>query len=146
MEAYGRNVFYYETDKMNYVHNSNYLRIFEEARIDHMLKSGIPYPMVEKSGILIPQVDAYVRYITPLRYGDAFICKVKVEEFSGVKIKYSYSMFRDPDMTAVANGWTEHCFLSEQTERPVSLKRNFPEIYEGFMLGLNESQAPSDQE
>ena len=33
---YTRRVFYYETDKMAIVHNSNYLRIFEEARLDYM--------------------------------------------------------------------------------------------------------------
>ncbi len=31
MEPYTRTIYYYETDRMSIVHNSNYLRLFEEV-------------------------------------------------------------------------------------------------------------------
>ena len=40
MEAYKRKVHYYETDQMGIVHHSNYIRWFEEARIDFLEKIG----------------------------------------------------------------------------------------------------------
>ena len=33
VKAYERSPFYYETDRMNVIHHSNYIRWFEEARI-----------------------------------------------------------------------------------------------------------------
>ena len=34
LKPYSRRVYYYETDKMGIVHHSNYIRWFEEARVD----------------------------------------------------------------------------------------------------------------
>ena len=36
---YERRINYYETDKMGIVHHSNYIRFFEEARLDMMKKT-----------------------------------------------------------------------------------------------------------
>ena len=47
---YTRRVFYYETDKMAIVHNSNYLRIFEEARLDYMKDRKGGYTRILKMG------------------------------------------------------------------------------------------------
>lgn len=80
MEKYYRQVFYYETDKMAIVHNANYLRIFEEARLFFMERIGVPYPQIEEAGILIPQVEAYVRYHQTLKYGDEFYVAVSLSE------------------------------------------------------------------
>ena len=94
MEKYCRQVFYYETDKMAIVHNANYLRIFEEARLYYMEQIGVPYPEIEKAGILVPQVEAYVRYRQMLKYGDEFYVEVKLSEFNGARMTYQYKIYR----------------------------------------------------
>ena len=43
MEPYIHKVQYYETDQMAFVHHSNYIRWFEEARIHYMEQIGAPY-------------------------------------------------------------------------------------------------------
>ena len=50
---YTHRVQYYETDQMGIVHHSNYIRWFEEARIDWMRHCGISYREMEKQGIRI---------------------------------------------------------------------------------------------
>ena len=40
---YARPVYYYEADRMDGVHHSNYIRWFEEARIQFMRQLGFPY-------------------------------------------------------------------------------------------------------
>ena len=47
---YTHRVQYYETDQMGIVHHSNYIRWFEEARIDWMRHCGISYREMEKTG------------------------------------------------------------------------------------------------
>ena len=50
---YERRINYYETDKMGIVHHSNYIRFFEEARLDMMKKVGLDYFTMEEAGIII---------------------------------------------------------------------------------------------
>ena len=40
---YDRSINYYETDQMGIVHHSNYIRYFEEARLDMMEQVGLSY-------------------------------------------------------------------------------------------------------
>ena len=39
---------YYETDQMGIIHHSNYIRWFEEARMDMMEQMGMGYAEMEK--------------------------------------------------------------------------------------------------
>ena len=138
MKRYSRQVFYYETDKMAIVHNANYLRIFEEARLSFIEQVGIPYKMIEDAGILIPVVDAYVRYHQPLKYGDGFYVDVKLNVFNGIRMVFEYEIHRKGDDELITTGHTSHCFIDENTRRPLSLKRRMPEAYE-FIKGAEEN-------
>ena len=129
MEKYCRQVFYYETDKMAIVHNANYLRIFEEARLYFMEKIGAPYPVIEEAGVLIPQVDAYVRYHQTLKYGDEFYVEVRLAEFNGARMKYQYEIHRVSDSELTASGFTSHCFVDEVRRMPLNMKKHMPEMY-----------------
>ena len=43
MMAYEHKTQYYETDQMGIIHHSNYIRWFEEARVDFMDRCGFSY-------------------------------------------------------------------------------------------------------
>ena len=130
MERYCRQIFYYETDKMAIVHNANYLRIFEEARLYYMEQIGVPYPEIEEAGILIPQVEAYVRYHQTLKYGDELCVNVKLTDFNGARMSYAYEIHRGSDDLLIAEGHTSHCFVDETSRIPLNLKKRLPEAYE----------------
>lgn len=141
MERYERPVYYYETDKMAIVHNANYLRIFEEARLDFMRKSGIPYTQIEESGILIPQVEAHVRYHQPLSYGDIFCVKVTLTQFSGIVMSYQYEIRRKADEALIAEGRTMHCFVDEANRFPLNLKKRLPQAYEIMTAQVSKAES-----
>ena len=101
-KRYSRRVNYYETDQMAIVHHTNYIRMFEEARLDMMEQGGIPYDAIERMGIIIPVVDVYAKYHSSLK---------GTGELS-------------------ATGYTSHCFLLAGL--PVNLKKRFPEVYDKF--------------
>ena len=54
MHIYRRNIFYYETDRMQVVHHSNYIRWMEEARIACLNALGVCYAEMEAKGIISP--------------------------------------------------------------------------------------------
>ena len=54
MMAYEHKTQYYETDQMGIIHHSNYIRWFEEARVDFMDRCGFSYAQMEKDGLISP--------------------------------------------------------------------------------------------
>lgn len=129
MTKYSRQAQYYETDKMAIVHHSNYIRYFEEARSNFMKEIGCDIREIENKGIVIPNVDAYARYIKPIRFFDEFTVETKLMRFNGVSFEFEYKITLK-NGTLAATGHTAHCFAAENNLVPVSIKRKFPEIYE----------------
>lgn len=132
MTKYTRQVQYYETDKMMVVHHSNYIRYFEEARSNFMKEIGCDIRFIESNGIVIPNVDAYARYIKPMRFFDEFVVETKLVRFNGVSFEFEYRITL-LDGTLTATGHTAHCFATENSLTPVSIKRKFPKIYESMI-------------
>lgn len=98
IKEYSRAVNYYETDKMGIVHHSNYIRYFEETRIYIMEQIGCGVKMFEDLGLMIPNVDAYAKYLVPLKFGDVFTVKTKLVEFNGVKFVLNYEMYNQDNI------------------------------------------------
>lgn len=126
IKPYERQVNYYETDQMGIVHHANYFRYFEEARMDLMRQLNCSAGEMEKMGIIIPNVDAYAKYIKLMRYEDRFTIIVKPASFTGAKMQFAYEVVRDGEICCT--GYTTHCFVNSEM-RPISLKRAYPEIF-----------------
>ena len=84
------NVRYYETDQMGFVHHSNYLKYFEKARIDWLDSIGLSYSDIEKSGIILPVVNANIRFIYPAFFGDTLEIKLTINSAPTAKIDFNY--------------------------------------------------------
>ena len=67
-----RKVTYYETDKMQIVHHSNYIRYMEEARLDWFENHGLDYSYLESIGIMLPVISVTAKYEKSLKFGDPF--------------------------------------------------------------------------
>lgn len=129
MNHYRRTVRYYETDQMGIVHHSNYIRFFEEARMDYWEKIGLDYHHMEANGVLVPVLSCSCRYKKPLRFPQTFSVEVSLEEFNGVRFRVSYRVFVDGEKAPVAFGETEHCF-ADQNMHPIRVEKHYPQILE----------------
>jgi len=114
---------YYETDKMGIVHHSNYIRWFEEARLDFMRKAGMIYTDVEKEDILMPVISVNCKYKVPVAFDDEVKIITKLTFFNGIRMKYSYEIYKTKDGSLSAYGESEHCFIDEKTREPINLKK-----------------------
>ncbi len=128
IKPYKRKVNYYETDRMQIVHHTNYIRYFEEARIDFMDQIGCNVAMMEEQNLIIPNIDAYAKYHHSLKFGDEFTVIIKPTEFSGAKMRFEYEILIDGSNELSCTGFTTHCFVNENY-KPISVKRSHPEIY-----------------
>lgn len=141
---YGRRAYYYETDRMGIIHHSNYIRWFEEARLDFMKQAGLLYTDMEADGILMPVVSVSCRYRTPVLFDEDVNIKVRFEEFNGVRAAYSYEIIKVADGSIAATGQSEHCFIDEKTRRPVNLKKRYNDFYNKCIPLLSKVHADKE--
>lgn len=124
--TYHREVYYYETDRMDCVHHSNYIRWFEEARVYFMQENGFPYEGLEAAGIVSPVLRAEADYHTMCRFGETVEISVEIEGYSRTRISFHYQVRDKATGQLRCDGRTHHCFINE-AGRPVSLKKAMPE-------------------
>lgn len=124
---------YYETDQMQIVHHSNYIRWFEEARTWMMSDMGYGYQVMEEVGIMVPVLSASADYKSMVRFGETVYITAKVTKFNGVRMTLSYEVHDKETGALRATGETSHAFLHKETYRPMSLKRSHSDLYELFL-------------
>lgn len=134
-EPFLRKAQYYETDKMGIIHHSNYIRWFEEARLDFLEQAGFPYEKMEEIGIQIPVMSAACTYHNAVRFNDAVCIKMQINEFNGFRFKVTYTVTDVKTGELRATGETGHFFVDSQL-KPVRTKRTHPDIYEVFADAL----------
>lgn len=61
-------VSYSDTDQMGFMHHSNYFRYYETARWELFRSIGIPYPEIEEEDIILPVINASVKFLKPAFY------------------------------------------------------------------------------
>ena len=126
-----RRMNYYETDQMGIIHHSNYIRLFEEARLGMMDKEGISYESIEEMGIIIPVMSVECHYLIPLHYNDSIEVYSQLTKFDGIKMELSYEIYKEGSTRVCTEGNTKHCFLDKDM-KPFRMKKLYPGLYNKF--------------
>jgi len=127
---YTHTVQYYETDRMQVTHHSNYIRWMEEARVAFLHDIGWDYEKLEEKGVFSPVIRVDVSYKNSTTFADVVEVYTWVKEFRGVKLVIGYEM-KKQDGTLVCEAVSEHCFLNSEG-KPVRVNREMPEFYEAL--------------
>ena len=129
IKPYSRRINYYETDMMSIVHHSNYIRFFEEALCDFMEQIGCDVRALEDKGVSIAVVDAYAKYIIPLKFDDKVYITTKLTKMSAAKMEFEYEIrFADTDILTTV-GKTSHCCVN-RSNKPMPIKKADANLYE----------------
>ena len=116
---------------MGFVHHSNYIRWFEEARSDFFEKIGAPYSATESMGIISPVLSVSCDYKKSCYYGEEVIIETTLEKVGNVKFFVSYKVLSEEGELR-AEGSSTHCFLNIEGQ-VISLKRVNPELFETLL-------------
>lgn len=130
--GYARKPHYYETDQMAIIHHANYIRWFEEARVDLLDFLGFPYEKMEELGIIVPVLGVNCEYKEMVRYGQNILIKVWITTYTGSRLNFQYRIYDQACNHLLTTGESKHCFLAKETQRLISLKKAFPEIHQLF--------------
>jgi acyl-CoA thioester hydrolase len=88
---YQRRVAYYETDAMGIVHHSNYIRMFEDARVDWMRELGLINFHVPEGDFVFAVHELSCNFKKPLKFNDLFQVSLWAE-LDGVRIRLEYKI------------------------------------------------------
>ena len=86
----------YECDMAGIVNNSVYMNYLGHARHEFIKAIGLDFKELLDAGIFTVVARADLSYKTPLRSGDTFTIKIRVEH-SGVKYIFYQDIYRLPD-------------------------------------------------
>lgn len=143
-EWYTHRVQYYETDQMGIVHHSNYIRWFEEARVDWMRRHGIGYREMEECGIITPVLKVMAEYRSMVHFEDLVEIGVFIKKYNGVVLELGYEV-RDKETKQLRTvGESRHCFLNRDG-KPLSLKKASPETHAVFSVAAPPARSQTVQ-
>ena len=116
---YRRRVRYRECDPMKVAYHTHYLDYFEEARTEALRDRGIVYKELEASGVIMPVVEASVRYRASAYYDDVLAIEVHFPEPPRATIPIDYVIRREGEDAVLATGRVVLCFVDAASGRPI---------------------------
>jgi len=130
IKPYIRTPHFYETDQMGIIHHANYIRWFEEARVDLMDQMGFGYTKAVEAGIDFAVLGVSCEYKSMVRFGETVEILCKLKSIEAMRMTLSYTITDSVTGQVRTTGESGHCFFSRSRQRPVSVKRDLPEFYE----------------
>lgn len=126
---YRRKIQFYETDQMRIVHHSNYIRWFEEARVDFMEQINYGYQQAVASGIDFAVLGISCEYNSMARFGETVRIDLWITELRQSRMTIAYRVSDDVSGEIRATGTSRHCYFHNKKGKPVSLKKELPALY-----------------
>ena len=109
---------YCETDKMGFVHHSNYPRFLEEGRMELFRKIGLNYNEIEESGVILPVVSMNFKFKIPIFFDEIISVKTQLIEPINIKLLFHYEIMNQFDKIACL-AQTTLTFADTKTRRPI---------------------------
>ena len=124
---------YSETDQMAVVHHSNYIRYFEIARDEMMVRLGFPIEKCESElGILVPIVSVECHFRHPARMGDVLTATAEVNKVPMAKMFIKQAVYNQ-DGVLCAEGLVVLGFLNKETFMPTRCPEVVCDLFEKFI-------------
>lgn len=124
MFTYKRRVNFYDTDLMGVVHHANYIRYFEEARVEYLRAAGWDLMELMDEGIVFPIVEVEAKYKESARYDEIILIHTCMRNVDRVKLEIEYEAVSEKTGRVLATGRTVNTFTDTKTGRIVRLPKD----------------------
>ncbi len=111
---------YRECDPMGVVYHAHVLDWFEASRTEALREAGLPYADLEASGVIMPVVEAAVRYHRSVHYDDLVEVEAVFAEPPRVRVPVDYAVRRAGEEDVLISGRVTLCFVDADRGRPIS--------------------------
>ena len=110
---------YAETDAAGVVYYGNYLTYFEVVRVELLRALGHPITGIEAQGIVMPVVEARLKYMRPAHLDDLLEIAVSIDSVGPASFACDYEVLRDGLL--LVSGWTRLAVCERETGRAVPM-------------------------
>lgn len=112
---------------MGVIHQTNYMKWLEDARMDLMNQIGLGYNQMEQLQIICPVLSVSIDYISMIRFDETVMIETRMKTFDGRKMELEYTIRDKATGEVRARAKSSHCFMN-RSGKPISLKRIYPEL------------------
>jgi acyl-CoA thioester hydrolase len=103
-----------DLDPMEIAWHGNYFRYFEAARVALLRRIDYDYPVMKASGYSWPLIEAHVRFIQPLRYGQLITVQAGLVEWEN-RLKLEYLVQDKASAKRLSTGYTIQCAIEAKS-------------------------------
>jgi acyl-CoA thioester hydrolase len=119
---------------MGTFYNSRALEWFECGRTEHMRQLGVAYTEMEDRGVLLPLIEAHVRFLGRARYDDPLTIVTTAAMSGRARIRFENRIYHAETDTPISDGYTIHAII-DPAGKPVRPPSWFVELF-GSQSGL----------
>lgn len=133
---------YRECDPMGVVYHTHYLDWFEAARTEALRGRGLAYRQLEADGVMMPVVEAAVRYHGAARYDDEVEVEVTLRPPDGVRVVTEYAVRVVGAARPVVTGRVVLAFVDAARRRPIAAPAHVRALFDASASGVPPGPAP----
>jgi acyl-CoA thioester hydrolase len=108
---------FYETDKMGFMHHSNYARYYECARTEAIRELGYTYRDIEEDGTIMPVLKIESKFIKSLFYDDEVTIHTQIQQMPRMGIISFHHQFYNQHQELVHEGSITLAMINTATNK-----------------------------
>ena len=124
---------YADTDADGVVYYANYLTFFEVVRVEWLRALGCPITRILEQGIILPVVEARLKYLRPARVDDLLTVAAKLVAVGPASFAFDYEITREDGLLLVT-GWTRLAVCEREGGRACAMPAWLRDLFASLPL------------
>jgi acyl-CoA thioester hydrolase len=124
---------YADTDADGVVYYANYLTFFEVVRVEWLRALGYPITRILEQGIILPVVEARLRYLRPARVDDLVTVRATLTSVGPASFAFDYEVEREDGLLLVT-GSTRLAVCERDTTRACAMPQWMRDLFASLPL------------
>lgn len=116
---------FFDTDAMEVVHHSNYIRWFEIGRVEFLRMADITLGELMEDGFVFPITDVSAKFLSPGRFDDILVIETTPTALTKAKMAFDYRILRKGEDTVLVTGHTQNVFTNRETGKIARLPEKY---------------------
>ena len=124
---------YADTDADGVVYYANYLVYFEVGRVEWLRALGYPITRILEQGIVLPVVEARLKYLRAARVDDLLTVQAKLVSVGPASFAFDYEITREDGLLLVT-GWTRLAVCEREGGRACAMPAWMRDLFASLPL------------
>ncbi len=128
---------YADTDADGVVYYANYLTFFEVVRVEWLRALGYPITRILAEGVILPVVEAHIRYLRPARVDDLLTVRAMLVSVGPASFAFDYEITREDGLLLVT-GTTRLAVCERESGRACAMPEWLRDLFAQLPLTVED--------